>query len=69
MSADLIRVAEAARLLGISTRHLLDLLVVDRIIPVVHADGDKLRVRRVDVEQLDRFASALRRHRSGTEPA
>jgi excisionase family DNA binding protein len=65
MNTELIRVAEAARLLGISTREMLDLLVVDRVIPVVHEDGDKLRVRRDDVEKLDRFASVLRKHPGG----
>ena len=69
MNADLIRVAEAARLLGISTREMLDLLVVDRVIPVVHEDGDKLRVRRVDVEKLDRFASVVRKYPGGAAPA
>jgi hypothetical protein len=69
VSADLIRVAEAARLLGISTREMLDLLVVERIIPVVHEDGDKLRVRRGDVEKLDRFASVLRKRPGDTAPA
>ena len=56
-------------LLGISTREMLDLLVVDRVIPVVHEDGDKLRVRRVDVEKLDRFASVVRKHPGGAAPA
>ena len=69
MNADLIRVAEAARLLGISTREMVDLLVVDRVIPVVHEDGDKLRVRRVDVEKLDRFASVVRKRPGGAAPA
>jgi excisionase family DNA binding protein len=69
MNTELIRVAEAARLLGISTREMLDLLVVDRVIPVVHEDGDKLRVRRDDVEKLDRFASVLRKHPGGAAPA
>jgi hypothetical protein len=69
MNADLIRVVEAARLLGISTREMLDLLVVDRVIPVVHEDGDRLRVRRVDVEKLDRIASVLRKHPGGTASA
>jgi hypothetical protein len=32
---------------------------VDRLIPDLHEDGDKPRVRRVDVEKLDRFASVL----------
>jgi hypothetical protein len=65
VSADLIRVAEAARLLGSSIREMLDLLVVDRVIPVVHEDGDMLRVRRADVEKLDRCASVLRKHADG----
>ena len=69
MNADSSRVAEAARLLGIATRETLDLLVVDRVIPVVHEDGDKLRARRVDVDKLDRFASVLRRHAGGAAPA
>jgi hypothetical protein len=69
VSADLIRVAEAARLLGISTREMLDLLVVERIIPVVHEDGDKLSVRRVDVEKPDRFASVLRKRPGDTASA
>ena len=69
MNADSSRVAEAARLLGIATREMLDLLVVDRVIPVVHEDGDKLRARRVDVDKLDRFASVLRRHAGGAAPA
>jgi hypothetical protein len=48
---------------------MLDRLVVDRVIPVVHEDGKKLRVRRDDVEKLDRFASVLRRHPGGAAPA
>ncbi len=48
---------------------MLDLLVVDRVIPVVHEDGDKLRVRHDDVEKLDRFASVLRKHPGGAAAA
>jgi hypothetical protein len=69
MNTELVRVAEAVRLLGISTREMLDLLMVDRVIPVVHEDGDKLRVRRDDVEKLDRFASVLRKHPGGAAAA
>jgi hypothetical protein len=53
VSADLIRVADAALLLGSAIREMLDVPVVDRVCRVVHEDGDKVRVRRADVEKLD----------------
>jgi hypothetical protein len=55
LNTEFIRVAGAPQLFGISTRGC-STCSWSSASSVVHEGGDKLRVRRADVEKLDRFA-------------